>query len=293
MIDVYWAALIAAATVAAGDFCNRKVIGWLPDDPPRPGRKLHARPIPLAGVLIVPVILAWCIVDRAWLPLAAIVVAAATGFLDDRLKERGPSDDEGVDDAGLDWRIKAVCLFACAWCVATAVHNPLTEPADFAIAFGLTFVLTNAINFLDNMDGVATSLAATSLLVLGLTQPVASWVAAAGFAALGFLFFNWPRSRLFLGDAGAYVLGLCTSYAIVATMDAEPLLLLAVAVPLVDFVQVVSARIWLAHPPWVGDRRHLTHIVNNMGLSKVLVAPVFTLIAALLGVAGIHGWPFV
>ena len=47
MIGVAWAAAWATALLAAGDLCNRKLVGWLPNDPPRPGRKQHARPIPL------------------------------------------------------------------------------------------------------------------------------------------------------------------------------------------------------------------------------------------------------
>jgi UDP-N-acetylmuramyl pentapeptide phosphotransferase/UDP-N-acetylglucosamine-1-phosphate transferase len=290
MIAPYWAALIATATVAIGEFCNRRVIGWLPEDPPRPGRKLHLRPMPLAGALIVPTILAWCIADRAWLPLAAIVVATATGFEDDRRKEHsGP-----IDEAGVDWRIKAVGLAIAAGLIAATVADPLVEPWFFAMAFGLTFVLTNAVNFLDNMDGVATSLAATMLLSVGLGKPTAAWIAAAGFAAAGFLPWNWPRPRLFLGDGGAYALGLCASYAIVHTAREEPLFLLVAAVPLVDFLQVVCARIWLAVPPWVGDRRHVTHIAHNLGVKKVLVAPFVAAITALLGVVALRGgWPFV
>jgi len=287
MIAPYWALLIATATVAIGDFCNRRIIGWLPDDPPRPGRKLHARPLPLAGVLLVPTVLAWCIADHAWLPLAAIVIATATGFEDDRRKERaGP-----LDDGGLDWRIKALGLAASAGLIATTAANPVDEPGFFAIAFCLTFVLTNAVNFLDNTDGVAASLAASSLLCLGLGAPTQlltqSWVAAAGFAAIGFLPWNWPKPRLFLGDGGSYALGLSCSFAIVHTMRDEPLLLLAVAVPLVDFVQVVTARIVLAVPPWVGDRRHLTHILHNAGVAKVWVAPIFAVVAIALGVAAV------
>lgn len=290
MIESYWAVLIATATVAIGDACNRRVIGWLPDDPPGPGRKVHARPVPLAGVLIVPTILAWCLADRAWLPLAAIVIATATGFEDDRRKERaGP-----LDKGGVDWRIKALGLAIAAGLIAATAADPRTDPGYFAIAFCLTFVLTNATNFLDNMDGVATSLAASMLLCLGLGKPTASWIPAAGYAALGFLPWNWPRPRLFLGDGGAYALGLCASYAIVHTMRAQPLLLLAVAIPLVDFAQVVLARLWLALPPWVGDRRHLTHVVNNVGVKKVIVAPLFAAVATGLGVVALRGgWPFV
>lgn len=276
MIAPYWAAPIACAAIAIGDFVNRRVVGWLPDDPPKPGRKTHARPIPLAGVLLCPVILAWCIADRAWLPLAAIVIAAATGFEDDRRKEyAGP-----LDDGGLDWRIKAAGLLVAAGLVAWSAIDPVQEPWQFAFALGLTFVLTNAVNFLDNTDGVATGLAGSSLLCLGLGTGNPTWVAAAGFAAVGFLPWNWPRPRVFLGDAGAYTLGLGCSHAIVQVVHLDPLLLLAVAVPLVDFVQVVTARIVLAHPPWVGDRRHLTHIAQNLGLPKTWCAPLFTLVAA-------------
>jgi len=290
MIESYWAVLIAAATVAVGDFCNRRVIGWLPDDPPRPGRKLHGKPIPLAGALIVPTILAFCIAEQAWLPLLALVIATATGFEDDRRKEHaGP-----LDDGGVDWRIKAIGLAIAAGLIATTAADPVTDPWYFALAFGLTFVLTNAVNFLDNMDGVATSLAVSMLLCVGLGKPTASWISAAGYAALGFLPWNWPRPRLFLGDGGAYALGLCASYAIVHTMREQPLFLLVAAVPLIDFVQVVCARVWLAVPPWVGDRRHVTHIVHNIGVKKVIVAPLFAALTTGFAVVALRaGWPFV
>lgn len=278
MIEPYWAALIATASIAVGVFCNRRIIGWLPDDPPRPGRKLHARPVSLAGILVVPTILTWCIADRAWLPLAAIVVAAATGFEDDRRKETS----DALYDGGLDWRIKAVGLAIASVLIATTAADPMREPWFFAAAFSLTFILTNAVNFLDNTDGVAASLAGGILLCLGLGTASPGWVPAAGFAALGFLPWNWPKSRLFLGDGGAYALGLSCSFASVHAMREDPLLLLAVAVPLVDFSQVVIARIALAVPPWVGDRRHLTHILHNIGVPKVAVAPIFATIAVAL-----------
>lgn len=290
MIAPYWALLLATASVAAGDFCNRRIVGWLPDDPPRPGRKLHARPIPLAGVLIAPTMLAWCIADAAWLATAGIVIVAALGFEDDRRKEHGDALDEG----GLDWRIKALGLAVAAALVAATAADPLTEPMRFGAALALTFLLTNAINFLDNTDGVAASLSASALLCIGYAphadNQTAQWVPAAGFAALGFLPWNWPRPRLFLGDGGAYALGLACSLAIVPTMHERPVLLLCCAVPLIDFAQVVTARIVLAVPPWVGDRRHLTHILHHCGVPKVAVAPIFAAVAAGLGIATVLRW---
>ena len=62
--------------------------------------------------------------------------------------------------------------------------------------------------------------------------------------------------------------------------------LLPVALLLGDFVQVITARLILGVAPWVGDRRHLTHIVQNLGLPRPLVAPLFALVAAALILIG-------
>jgi len=275
MIAPAWAAGIAVLAVAAGDQVNRRVVGWLPDDVPRPGRKSHRRSTPLAGVLLLPAVATFCVGVHAWLLLAATLIGAAIGFADDRGKERsGP-----LDDGGIDWRLKAGALCASAALVATAAVDPVADPWRWSAAFALTFVLTNALNFLDNTDGVTAAAAAVLLLATGLLAlppgAAATVSAAAGFAALGFLPFNWPRPALFLGDSGAYTLGVCASYAVVQASAAAPQWLIAAAVPLVDFCQVVLMRLALGLPPWVGDRRHLTHIAQNLGLHRTAVAPLF------------------
>ncbi|MEC8651019.1 MAG: hypothetical protein VXY92_00530, partial [Planctomycetota bacterium] len=86
--------------------------------------------------------------------------------------------------------------------------------------------------------------------------------------------------RLFLGDSGAYCLGLCCSYAVCQAAIADPKWLLAATVPLADFLQVVAMRLWLRVPPWVGDRRHLTHIARNLGVRSSWIAPMFAAITA-------------
>jgi UDP-GlcNAc:undecaprenyl-phosphate/decaprenyl-phosphate GlcNAc-1-phosphate transferase len=265
MIAPAWALLLATGLLALGDATNRRWFGFLPDDPPRPGRKQHARPIPLAGVLLLPAVLPWLIAERAWCLLAAACLATAVGFGDDRQKERGD---------GLDWRIKGIGLLFAAALAATAVANPLAAPGTWAAAALLVFVLTNATNFLDNTDGVAAALSATSLLLLSSTFGGAGLLAA-GCAALAFVPWNWPNPRLFLGDSGAYLLGLLVGAGVTAPAIANIDALLLVAAQLADFAQVIVARLWIGHPPWVGDRRHLTHIAQNLGLKRWLVAPLF------------------
>ena len=58
----------------------------------------------------------------------------------------------------------------------------------------------------------------------------------------------------------------------------QPISLVALAPVLIfaaDFVQVITARLIFGVPPWLGDRRHLTHVSANLGLPRVLIAPVF------------------
>ncbi len=274
MIAAAWAALASSALLLLGDLVNRRVRGWMPDDPPRPGRKLHARPIPLAGVLLAPAIAPWLVAERDVPALVALTVATAVGFLDDHGKERGHD---------LDWRWKALGLAVAAAAAATAIVSPARDPVPWCVLFLFAFVLTNATNFLDNTDGVATGLGAAMLLSANGGVHGTSGIAAAGFAAVGFLPWNWPRPRLFLGDAGAYALGVLAAIAIGRLVVVDVRALWLAALPLVDFTQVVAARLWLGLPPWVGDRRHLTHVVQNLGLQRWLCAPLFT--AAAVGLA--------
>lgn len=260
MIADAFAALAATAALAVGDFVNRRVRGWLPDDPPRPGRKQHGRPIPLAGVLLAPALLPWLWPGPSGL-LAAVLLVTAIGYVDDRGKERGTD---------LDWRTKAIGLAVAAALAAASFVDPWRQPVGFLGALVWVFVLTNATNFLDNMDGTAALLSAVSLWALGADAPA--------LVALSFLPWNWPKPRLFLGDSGAYCLGILVGAHSVRTGSPQ---LAAVLVQWVDFVQVVVARLWLGLAPWVGDRRHLTHVVHHLGVPRTAIAPLFAAMALL------------
>ena len=129
------------------------------------------------------------------------------------------------------------------------------------------------------------------MIAAGWSQP---HLLCAGALFLGSLPCNWPRARLFLGDGGALPLGvLLAASALQASMPSALFpsqridlgaLLAPTAVPLLDFVQVISARLWLGYAPWIGDRRHLTHIATYAGIRKTAVAPALLVIAVLLWV---------
>ena len=96
---------LALTCVLIGSWCNRNVRGFLPDDLPRPGRKQHQRPIPLAGVTLAPAVIAALALGGHWLAATAALFAAAIGFVDDWHKER---------QRDFDWRLKGAVLALAA-----------------------------------------------------------------------------------------------------------------------------------------------------------------------------------
>lgn len=267
------AAPVGGAAIALALWINSQVVGILPVDLPG-GRKRHPRPLPMIGIVIGPLA-----VLALWLQgTTALAVGAGLctliGYLDDRRKTGG----------GLALPFKVVASAIAAWLAVTSLGNAPLSPLTWAFALGLAFVVINAVNFLDNANGVAAAVGAVGLLLAtGASGPFA----VIAFLFVGFLPFNWPAPRALLGDAGALCLGYALGVTALMRGTAGDTVSVAatlapVAVPVLDFSQVVAARVVLGFQPWIGDRRHLTHIAMNSGLPHVLVAPVFASLAAVL-----------
>lgn len=265
MQHAWLAAPLACALVGTLVLGRSRWPALVPLDRPDTGRKDHAAPMPLAGIALLPFLLA-AAPDRA--SMAATALACACGWIDDRAKHHG---------RGIDWRLKGTILTATSLLTASAtVGSPLEQPLAFALAWLFAFVVTNAVNFLDCMDGVCLMLCATILLLDGTDAPLA----LAGFALVGALPWNWPRARMFLGDSGALAAGALVAAACLHRAPPAHGALLPALVPLADFTQVVTVRLALGQPPWVGDRRHLPHRLAAIGLPRALVPVVLALAAA-------------
>lgn len=282
---------------------HTRLRGWLPEDAPTPtGRKKHTRVTPLVGFVpgLTTAAVLWVYSPFTWLA-GAVVLATAVGLFDD-LQKTGARD-------GMRWQWKGVGLLLAAalgaWSIATA-HG--TDPAvdvdwlTLATLVAALFVAANAVNFLDNADGVAALTASVGLAFLWWTGDADTTRVALLCAGvwLGFLTINWPRTRAFLGDGGALPLGLALG-ALACQAALQPAALtsavdgltiawdrafLPAALFYADFIQVVVARLIIGRPPWVGDRRHLTHIAEYLGVPNRLLAPLFAgTTAAILAVA--------
>ncbi|MFN2643931.1 MAG: glycosyltransferase family 4 protein [Burkholderiales bacterium] len=164
-------------------------------------RSLHARPVPRTGGLAV---LAGTLSSVAfgaaplWLPLALAGALALVSFIDDL---------RGVRTLGrLGVHLGAAGLLV--WYVVT----PLDITAALVLVLAVAW-LTNLYNFMDGSDGLAGGMtligfgAYAVAAWLGADSPLLTLDMAIAFAAAGFLCFNFPPARIFLGDVGSVPLG--------------------------------------------------------------------------------------
>ena len=160
--------------------------------------------------------------------------------------------------------------------------------------------IINALNFIDNMDGLATSismvasLAMFTLAYLNNQYLVAALSLAIFASCLGFLFWNKRPASIYLGDAGALYLGFllaAISIRIDLDNDSAPIralvLILILAIPVIDTTQVVVSRIAKGKSPFEGGRDHISHLLLKRGLSQRLVLFILTTFAVLFAVVAI------
>ncbi len=171
-------------------------------------------------------------------------------------------------------------------------------PLDFTIALLWMVTLMNALNFLDNMDGLCTGIsfaAALGFTVLGFasSEPllVVMGISLMG-ALMGFMYFNLNPARIFLGDAGSMFLGytlgsMGVMFAVNHPLPQDLLApLLIMSYPLFDISFVTFTRLREGRPMSQGGKDHTSHRLVNLGIrSSKAVWGIFVicLLLALLG----------
>jgi len=197
------------------------------------------------------------------------------------------------DRRGIDWRLRlgiqvavAVALVASGWRVSLFLDMPwLTGAISVLWIVGLV----NSFNMLDNMDGLSAgvaAIAATMFAAMMLMTPrpdnnqpqlfVAGLLLVIVGALLGFLWHNRPPARLFMGDAGSYLVGyLLAVTTLTATFAGGDLPkhaifgpLCVLAVPLYDTATVVLIRLRGGRSPFTGDKSHFSHRLVELGMTK-------------------------
>ena len=238
------------------------------------GHKSHSMPVPYLGGLA---IMAGAIAaqlavvgvpGRTGVILLAAVVLGAVGAVDDR-RNLHPLPRLAVQSAA------AVAAVA----VGVRVHITGNAVLDGIATVVWIVVMTNALNFLDNMDGLAaclTAAAATSAFVLASAAGqhiVATAASALVGACLGFLLYNRRPASIYMGDAGSLFLGYLLAVVVIQVDPAQsqprswlvPALLLGI--PVVDTTTVMLARWRNGRVLYLGARDHLSHRLVALGWS--------------------------
>lgn len=165
-----------------------------------------------------------------------------------------------------------------------------------ATAFWLVW-MTNTINFSDGIDGLAAGVSLIAALALALhalrLMPAQVTIAllplALGGACAGFLVFNFPPARIFMGDSGAeflgYVLGVC---AIIGGAKLATVLLV-LGVPILDVAWLAVSRVLSGRSPTAGGRDHLHLRLLDVGFSSRQVVLFYYVLSAGFGVLGVSG----
>jgi UDP-GlcNAc:undecaprenyl-phosphate GlcNAc-1-phosphate transferase len=242
-------------------------------------RKVHTDPVPYLGGLAI--IAAFSV---------ASAVAAVSGSLPGSTRQLavvlggalvvaslGLWDDVAVSRAWVRLSVEtavAICVCGSGVRVSLFAYTSL----DAVLTVGWIVGITNALNLLDNMDGLSagvSAIAAASFFLLAALSGqflVASLAAAIVGGALGFLWYNRPPARIFMGDTGSLFLGFLLAVLGIKlrfpdSSEASFLVPLAVlAVPCLDTVLVTVCRLRRGVSPMTAGKDHVSHRLVRLGI---------------------------
>jgi UDP-GlcNAc:undecaprenyl-phosphate/decaprenyl-phosphate GlcNAc-1-phosphate transferase len=238
------------------------------------GLKIHTVPTPrLGGISMGLALLAGLSIGGAGLFLHALDIYLAMFLL------WGTSLIDDLENLPPTIRLFIHCIVGLLvartqWCLALT-GNPLLDAA-LTCLFVMLFV--NAFNFFDGADGLAAGSAALVSLgyVLLYTSRAPSVGAAVAWSmlgtCLGFLVFNFPPAKIFMGDSGSTVLGFLIAflgldfYRVHHAVGTHLLLPLVFAgIPLLDLLLAVFRRLKKRMSPFAGDRQHYYDLLQQRG----------------------------
>ncbi len=217
---------------------------------------------------------------RLLIPLA---IALALGLFDDRL------------DIRPRLRILGEIVIALT---GGALVPAGSGPSGVVITAVLILGLLNAVNLLDGLDGLASGVCCVSAIGFALLSEDSRLLALALLGALlGFLIFNRPPARIYLGDAGAYLIGvalallaataLASSSGAATSISLWAALPLIVAVPILDTLVAIFRRLGAGNPIFSGDRSHIYDQLCDRGIPATRVLVIMVAAQCALAILGI------
>ena len=308
LIGIVAAALVVALVVAlvATPVVKNLAIRVKAVDVPKDGRRMHDHPIPRMGGLAI--FLGFLLSVLLFLDLNAqmrgmllgAVIIVVLGIFDDIYSLRAMFK--------FVVQIIAALVAVLSGNVIETLSNPNVFSADPYWNLGILAVpatviwivaITNAVNLIDGLDGLAcgvSTISSMTLLVIALVVSegnVAILMAALAGGCIGFLPYNMNPAKIFMGDTGStflgYILavvsiqGLFKFYAIISF--AVPFLILGL--PIFDTAFAFIRRIAHGQSPMHADRSHIHHRLIDMGLNQKQAVATLYVISAILGLSAV------
>ncbi len=299
LATVFVGCVAAAVSYGATPLAGR-VAGILSMEDRPSGRKVHGRVVPYLGGL--GILCGWLVaflttgaLGESAVLLTGMAILLVVGFLDDRY------------DVSERWRLVVqvgVAVMAFAGGIRMSPLDNVTGFESGALDLALTVLwivgMTNAFNFMDNMDGLAAGIGAIAAVSLGVVGIVfgQQLVSVLGFglagACFGFLRHNFHPARIFMGDTGSLPLGFGLAVLAVKTDFPGVHPQVAFAIPVVilglfvlDSTVMMLGRL-LRREPVIGARLdHVSHRLLQKDVPVRAVALWMYAAAALCGAFGI------
>ena len=264
-------------------------------------RKLQTEPIPLlggiaivAGALLALLLVVFLAYDDLPPSVVGVLlssgIVALVGLLDDRLDLPA-----WIKLAGQFVGFMVLVYFG------VSVQLPVPDGLNYAITFIWLAGISNAINFMDNMDGLSagvSAVAAAFILLFGLVNGqflVAALSAALLGACLGFLRYNFQPAQIYMGDAGSLflgfllaVLGLQLRFPENSAFVTWMVPVFVLGLPIFDMSLVVISRIRRGISPNTPGKDHSSHRLVERGLSQREAVLVLYLCGGALGLIAMY-----
>jgi UDP-GlcNAc:undecaprenyl-phosphate GlcNAc-1-phosphate transferase len=307
-IMLYFLSFLSALAISSLSvpFLRKIAIRYSIMDYPNQTHKTHIKPIPYLGgiAIVLPVVvltLAGLIIFpisqeikiRAILIIIPGLILSFVGLVDD-LKN-----------------VSALPRFVVQSSVAIAISFLLIK-SDFSVAItsnvNLNFLIsifwivgiTNAMNFIDNLDGGAAGITLISsftiflLAIHGNQYLIATLSLIIAGAAFGFLFWNMTPASIYLGDSGALFLGLMLSVLLLqfeptnnSLLSSITIPIFVLAIPIIDTTVVVMSRLLRGVSIFQGGRDHLSHRLIATGRSRKEAAVILWTLSSLFSLLSI------
>lgn len=169
---------------------------------------------------------------------------------------------------------------------------------SYAFTFLVVLCITNSVNLIDGLDGLAGSIVLIASFVFGIyffpVLPAYSFVAfSLAGGVLGFLRYNMVGAKIFMGDTGSLVCGFILSVLAIQfieyhVMPTAPSMAVAILfIPLFDTIRVFAIRIYNGNSPFSADRKHIHHNLLRRGMSHLKVVITLTLVNVIVVVIAI------